>query len=247
MDGGLNLNEITWGRNPILEALKAGRTLNKILLATGAHGSTEEILARARERGVPVKVVERHLLDEMTEGAKHQGVVAYCSPREYVEVEDILKSASDRHETPLVVVLAGWEDPQNFGAILRTAESAGAHGIIIPERRAVPLTGVVAKASAGAVEYLPVSRVGNLSRTLSDLKKAGLWIVGADTSGQTDYFQADLTIPLALVIGGEGKGLGHLAKTCDYLVRIPMRGRIGSLNVSAAGSILIYEVLRQRA
>jgi 23S rRNA (guanosine2251-2'-O)-methyltransferase len=240
------MEELIWGRNPVLEALRGERALNKVLLAAGTHGHVDELIALAREKRVPVQTVDRHSLDTLTEGQKHQGVAAYCSPKRYLAVEELLQRAAARQEQPLLVVLAGWEDPQNFGSLLRSAEAAGVHGVIIPERRAVPLTGAVAKVSAGAVEHLPVSRVGNLSQTLAGLKEAGLWIVGADAQGQTDYDRADLTIPVALVIGGEGKGLGHLAKTCDYLVRIPMGGRVNSLNASVAGSLLIFEALRQR-
>ncbi len=240
------MEDITWGRNPVLEALNGARSLNKVLIARGSHGKVNEIAAMARRQGVPVQVVERQVLDNLTGGARHQGVVAYLSPKQYVSLEEILENASSRNEAPLVLVLAGWEDPQNFGGIIRSAEAAGVHGVIIPERRAVPLTGTVAKASAGALEYLSVCRVGNLSRTLAELKEAGLWVAGADAAGSLQYFEADFTVPLALVIGGEGKGLGHLAKTCDYLVRLPMRGRVGSLNAAVAGSIILYEVLRQR-
>ncbi|MDH7577437.1 MAG: 23S rRNA (guanosine(2251)-2'-O)-methyltransferase RlmB [Bacillota bacterium] len=242
------MEDMTWGRNPVLEALKAGRPLNRILLAGESRGRAREIAARAREQGVPLQIVEQRVLDSLTHGAAHQGVVAYLSPKSYVSVEDILTQAAAQGEQPCVLILAGWEDPRNFGAILRSAEAAGVHGVIIPARRAVPLTGTVAKASAGALEHLSISRVGNLRQAVITLKNAGLWVFGADPAASLNYWQADLKGPLALVIGGEGKGLGpSLTKACDYLIRIPMRGKVGSLNAAVAGSILLYEVLRQRA
>lgn len=242
------MEDVTWGRNPVLEALRAGRPLNKILLARGSRGIVREIAAKAREQGVPVQVVERLTLDSLTHGARHQGVVAYFSPKPWVTVDEILEQAAGRGEDPLIVVLARWEDPQNFGGILRSAEAAGVHGVIVPARRAVPLTGAVAKASAGALEYVSVSRVGNLGQALADLKEAGLWVVGADPAASLNYYEADLTGPLALVIGGEGKGIGpSLVKICDFLVRIPMWGQISSLNAAVAGSVVLFEILRQRA
>lgn len=240
------MNDLIWGRNPILEAMKAGRPINRILTARGSHGSVREIAAEARRRGIVVQMVERQVLDSLTAGTRHQGVAAYLSPKEYVSLDALLERAAQRDEIPLIIVLAGWEDPQNFGSIIRSAEAAGAHGIVIPERRSVPLTGTVVKTSAGAWEHISISRVGNLSRTLNDLKKAGLWVAGADASGSLSYFEADFTTPLALVVGGEGKGLGRLTKRCDYLVRLPMRGRVSSLNAAVAGSVLLYEALRQR-
>ncbi|KUK36687.1 MAG: rRNA (guanosine2251-2-O)-methyltransferase [Clostridia bacterium] len=240
------MEEMIWGRNPVLEALKAGRPLNKIVVARGSRGSIGEILARAREEGIPVQFVMRSVIDRLAEGKNHQGVAAFLSPKEYTTVESIIQQAELRREDPLVAVLVGWEDPQNLGALIRSAEAAGAHGVIIQKRRAAPLTGAVAKASAGALAHLPVSRVANLSRTLRDLKEAGLWVAGADAAGELPYYEADLAGPLALVIGGEGKGLGHLADDCDFLVRIPMAGKTGSLNAAVAGSILLFEAVRQR-
>lgn len=240
------MEEMIWGRNPALEALKAGRPINKIVVARGSRGSVGEILSRAGKEGIPVQFVPRSVLDRLAGGVNHQGVAALLSPKEYIPVDGILQRAAEQREDPLVVVLAGWEDPQNLGSMIRSAEAAGSHGVIVPRHRAVPLTGAVAKVSAGALVHLPVSRVGNLSRTLQDLKDAGLWVAGADAAGELPYYEADLTGPLALVIGGEGKGLGHLAKICDFLVRIPMVGKIGSLNAAVAGSILVFDVLRQR-
>jgi 23S rRNA (guanosine2251-2'-O)-methyltransferase len=235
-----------WGRNPVLEALRAGHPCNKIIIARGSRGTVGDIVSKAQKKRIPVQFVPRDVLDRLTGGANHQGVLAHLSPREYLPLEDILEKAKTRGEDPLLIVLAGWEDPQNMGAVIRSAEAAGVHGVIIPRHRAVPVTATVAKASAGALEYLPVSRVGNLAQTIEGLKKEGIWVVGADAQAELSVYDADLTGPLALVIGGEGKGLGRLVNVCDYLVRIPMQGNIGSLNAAAAGSVLVFEVLRQR-
>lgn len=240
------MEQTIWGRNPVMEALYAGRPCNKIMIARGSRGGMGDLVSRAQNMGIPVQYVPRDVLDRLTEGASHQGVVVSLSPKKYVSVDDILAVAAVKGEVPLVIVLAGWEDPQNLGAIIRSAEAAGVHGLIIPRHRAVPLTGTVEKVSAGALEYMPVSRVGNLAQTLNRLKKEGLWVVGAEMSGELPYYKADMTVPLALVVGGEGKGLGHLKKTCDYLVRIPLQGRIESLNAAAAGTVLVFEILRQR-
>jgi 23S rRNA (guanosine2251-2'-O)-methyltransferase len=240
------MDETIWGRNAVWEALRAGHPVNKILIARGTHGKAGEIMDRAREARIPVQLVDRTVLDRLADGTGHQGIFAYLSPKGYVTLDDLLEQVQSRQEDPLLLVLAGWEDPRNFGAIVRSAEAAGAQGVVIPERRAVPLTGVVAKSSAGALEYLPISRVGNLSRTLEQLKGSGFWVVGAATGAEKSYYEADLTGPLALVIGGEGKGLGHLEQSCDLLVRIPMTGRTGSLNAAVAGSIILFDILRQR-
>lgn len=240
------MDEMIWGRNPVIEALRAGCPFNKLVVVKGSHGVVGEIVAQARRKGIPVQFVPRNALDRMVDGANHQGVAAYLSPKEYISVETILKRAAARQEDPFIVILAGWEDPQNIGGMIRSAEAAGVHGMVIPKHRAAPLTGAVAKASAGALVHMPVSRVTNLSRTIQGLKDAGLWVAGADASGEIPYYEADLTGPLALVIGGEEKGLGQLAKVCDFLVRIPMVGQMESLNASVAGSILVFDVLRQR-
>ncbi len=240
------MDETIWGRNAVWEALRSGCQVNKILIAKGAHGKVREIVDRAREARVPVQVVDREALDSITNSTGHQGVAAYLSPKAYVALEQLLAQAVGQ-EFPLLLVLAGWEDPRNFGAMIRSAEAAGAHGVIIPERRAVPLTGVVSKAASGALEHLPISRVGNLSRTLEQLKKDGFWVVGAAAGAERVYYEADLTGSLAFVIGGEAKGLGHLEENCDLLVSIPMHGRISSLNAAVAGSVLLFETLRQRA
>ena len=242
-----NENQVE-GRNPVLEVFRSGRTVDKLLIARGSReGSILEIIQKAKEQGVVVQEVDRRRLDELslTNGA-HQGVIAFVTPYSYVEIEDILARASEKDEPPFVIVLDEITDPHNLGSIIRTAESCGAHGIIIPKRRAVGLTPTVIKASAGAVEFIPIAKVTNISSTLESLKKHGLWVVGADMDGEL-YTSKDLTGPIALVIGSEGKGLGRLVKEkCDFLVRIPQKGKISSLNASVAAGVLMYEIVRQR-
>lgn len=242
------MSEKLEGRNPVLEALKSERTINKILIAKGEkHGSIREIIRLAREKHLVIQEVERKKLDSLAESGSHQGIIAFVAPKAYVEVEDILKIAEENGEAPFLVLLDGVEDPHNLGSIMRTADGAGAHGIVIPQRRAVGLTAVVGKTSAGAMEYLPVARITNMVQTIEKLKERGIWVVGADMDGQDYYYQANLTGSVALVIGGEGKGLSRLVKEkCDFLVRIPMKGRVSSLNAAVAGSLLMYEIARQR-
>lgn len=232
----------------MLEALRAERPLHKLMVARGAgEGSIRTILALAREQGVPVQEVDRSRLDAMAQSHAHQGVIALAAPRQYAEPEELLERARQRGEDPLLLVLDGIEDPHNVGSLLRTAECAGAHGAILPERRAAGLTPAAVKASAGAAEHLPVARVTNLVRTLEWLKEQGLWIAGADAAGPQLYTEVNLKGPLALVIGSEGKGLARLVREhCDYLVRLPLHGKVNSLNASVAGGILLYEVVRQR-
>lgn len=236
------------GRIPVLEALKAGREINKLLVAKGAkEGSIQEVLAAARRAGVVIQEVDRARLDAIAQGRNHQGVIALVAAHRYAGVDTILKRAQEAGEDPLVLVLDGIEDPQNLGSLLRTADAAGVHGVIIPERRAVGLTETVAKVSAGAVEYVPVARVTNLARTLDELKEQGLWVVGTHQDGPELYHQARLTGPLAVVIGSEGKGIGRLvAEKCDFMVRLPMLGHVSSLNAAVAGAVLLYEIRRQR-
>ncbi len=240
--------EFLFGRNPVLEALRAGRSMNKILIAEGSNvGSIKEIIALAREKKVLIQFVDKKHLDNMAQGENHQGIIAYAAPKDYVEWDELLQEARRKEEVPLLLMLDGIEDPQNFGAILRTADAAGVHGVIIPKHRAVPLTAGVAKASAGAVEYVPVARVTNLAQTMEKLKEQGCWIVGTDAGAKMLHFEADLSGPLVVVMGSEGRGLGKLVKEkCDFLVSIPMLGRINSLNVSVATSIILYEIIRQR-
>ncbi len=233
------------GRNPIREAIKSGRDMERLLVAKGElSGSAREIVAMARERHIVVQVVDRVRLDELTE--HHQGMVAFASAFRYSEVEDMLALAKEKGEDPLLVILDGVTDPHNLGAIIRSAECAGAHGVIIPERRAVGLTPAAVKASAGAVEYLPVARVGNLTRCLESLKAQGIWITAADMSGET-YTGANLTGPMAIVIGAEGEGVSRLVlENSDRKVAMPIRGKIDSLNASVAAGVLLYEIRRQR-
>jgi rRNA methylase, putative, group 3 len=241
--------EFVAGRNSVLEALKSGRPVNKLLVARGERqGSLREIVGQARVRGLVVQEVDAAKLTEIAGGLRHQGVVAMLPPVAYAEVADILARARALGEPPFLVLLDELEDPHNLGAILRTADAAGVHGVLIPKRRSAPLSAVVAKTSAGAVEYVPVARVGNVVQAIEGLKKEGLWVAGADMDGDKPYYQADLHGPILVVVGGEGRGLSRLAKeACDFLVRIPMRGKITSLNASVACSLLLYEVFRQRA
>ncbi len=240
-------HDVIPGRRAVLEALRAGRPLRKILIAKTAHGATiREIVAQARSRDIVVQFVDERRLDHVARAVHHQGVVALMSAKPVVSVDEILAAARTSHQPPFVLVLDGVEDPANLGAIIRTAEGAGVHGVIIPRHRAAGLTPTVAKTSAGALEYLSVAQVTNIARTLDELKEAGLWVVGADPAAETVYHDARLIPPLALVMGGEGKGLGRLVREhCDSLVRLPMRGRVGSLNVAVATGVLLYEVVRQ--
>ncbi|MFT4415701.1 23S rRNA (guanosine(2251)-2'-O)-methyltransferase RlmB [Fredinandcohnia humi] len=235
------------GKNPVIEALKSEREINKIWIAEGSNkGQMNQITSLARESNVLIQFVPKKKIDQMVEG-NHQGVVAQVAAYEYVEVEDILAAAKNRDENPFIIILDELEDPHNLGSILRTADAVGAHGIIIPKRRAVGLTTTVAKASTGAIEYVPVARVTNLARTIDDLKDSGVWIVGTDAKGKEDYRHVDGNMPIALVIGSEGKGMGRLIKDkCDFLLRLPMQGKVTSLNASVAASLLMYEVYRKR-
>jgi len=241
-------DDVLVGRNAVTEALRAGRGINRVLLAQGDHaGSIPEIEALAHAQGVPVQYVERSKIEAIAAGTRHQGVLAYVAPVAYVELEDILQAAAAKGEPPFLLLLDELEDPHNLGALLRTADATGVHGVLIPKRRSVPLTATVAKTSAGAVEYVPVARIGNIAQTLKELKQKGFWVAGADMDGSQQYWEADLTGPLVLVVGSEGHGMSRLTKeNCDFIVKMPMVGRINSLNASVAGSILMYESLRQR-
>ena len=240
--------DVLVGRNAVLEALRSGRGINKLLVAKGdREGSVTEILALAKERGIPVQMVERSKISSMVGDMRHQGVLAHVAPVAYAELEDILKLAAERGEQPLLLLLDELEDPHNLGALMRTADAMGVHGILMPKRRSVPLNATVAKTSAGAVEYVPVARIGNIAQTLKVLKEKGFWVAGADMEGREPCYEANLTGPLVLVVGSEGKGMSRLTKeSCDFLVRIPMAGKINSLNASVAGSILMYEAMKQR-
>ena len=235
------------GRNAVMEALKGSRSVNKLMIANGStEGSIKEIIAVAKEKGVNIQYWDRSKLDSIARGIRHQGVLAQVAPVQYAELEDILQVAKDRNEPPFIVLLDELEDPHNLGAILRTADAAGVHGVLIPKHRSCPLSATVAKTTAGAVEHVPVARVGNLVQTIKKLKQEGLWVAAADMDGK-DYYDTDLTGPLLLIIGSEGQGVGRLVKEqCDFVVRIPMVGKINSLNASVAGSILMYEAMKQR-
>lgn len=241
-------DDVLVGRNAVTEALKSGRGINKLWIASGdREGSVAEIAALAKERGIVVQYVERAKIESLAGGHRHQGVLAYVAPVPYAELDDILKAAEEKGEAPFIVLLDELEDPHNLGALLRTADATGVHGILIPKRRSVSLNATVAKTSAGAVEYVPVARIGNIAQTLKKLKEKGFWVAGADMDGEKAYYEADLTGPLVLVVGSEGRGMSRLTKeACDFIVSMPMVGRINSLNASVAGSILMYESMRQR-
>ena len=236
------------GRNAVIEALRAGTAIDKIYLQKGETDKTlGHIASSARAAGAVVVEADKRKLDAMSRTHAHQGVIALSAVREYAGVEDILQAAADKGEPPLLVVCDELSDPHNLGAVIRTAECAGAHGVIIPKRRSAGLTAVVAKTSAGAVAHVPVARVPNLPALLDDLKKRGIWVFGTAADGSTALYDADLKGPAAIVIGSEGSGMGRLvSERCDFLVRIPMRGKLNSLNASAAAAILLYEAVRQR-
>lgn len=228
------------------EALNSDREIEKIILAKGAEGSIKKIEGKAKAKNIPLYYSDKSRMDRDADGGNHQGVIAVVSDYEYATVEEILNVAKQRGEDPFVILLDGLEDPHNLGAIMRTAECAGAHGVIIPKRRSVSITETVAKTSAGAVEYMPCARVTNMARTIEQLQEAGLWIAACDMDGDT-LTEADLKGPIGIVIGSEGFGVSRLVREkCDFIVSIPMRGRITSLNASNAASILMYEIVRQR-
>ena len=236
------------GRNALQEALRSGRTIDKVFIADGqTDRGLQRLAALAKEAGAVVVPVDRRKLDAMSFTHAHQGIIAQAAARDYCSIDDILAEAESRGQAPLLVLCDDLSDPHNLGAIMRSAECAGAHGIIIPKRRSVGLTATVAKASAGAVEYMKVARVTNVSAAMQELKDKGVWIFGTAAEGSIPMYQADLTGPAAIVIGNEGEGMSQLVrKNCDVTVSIPMQGRISSLNASAAASILLYEAVRQR-
>lgn len=236
------------GRNALQEALRSGRTVDKVFIAAGEiDRGLQRLAAEAKEAGAVVVPVDRRKLDAMSFTHAHQGVIALAAAHVYYSIDDILEEAAARGETPLIVICDELSDPHNLGAILRSAECAGAHGVIIPKRRSVGLTATVAKASAGAVEYMKVARVTNISAAIAELKQKGVWVFGTAAEGAIPMYQADLSGPAAIVIGSEGDGMSQLVrKNCDVMVNIPMKGKISSLNASAAASILLYEALRQR-
>ena len=236
------------GRNSVLELLESGKDVNKIFVTRGEkHGSINKILGIAKERKIIVVEKDKKQMDEMAQEENYQGVIAIVPPFEYVEISDILEVAKERNEDPFVIVLDGIEDPHNLGSIIRTAETAGVHGVIIPKRRAVSVNSTVNKASAGAVEHMKIARVTNISDAIEELKKAGLWVCGTAVDTNKYYYNQDLTGALAIVIGNEGKGIGEkVKKNCDFLVKIPMKGKVQSLNASVSTGIVVYEAVKQR-
>ncbi|MCD9026337.1 23S rRNA (guanosine(2251)-2'-O)-methyltransferase RlmB [Cohnella sp. NL03-T5] len=236
------------GKHPVLEAMKAGRSINKIFMSNQAQRHlVQPIMEEAKARGIVVQQVDKSKLDRLVPDIQHQGVVAQAAAVAYAEVDDLLARAAERGEAPLIVLLDELEDPHNLGSVLRTADCTGVHGVIVPKRRSAGLTAIVAKTSAGAVEYVPVARVANLVQTMEKLKAAGLWIAGADAGAKEGFYDTNLTGPLAIVIGNEGQGLSRLVRErCDFILSLPMAGQINSLNASVAAGVILYEVVRQR-
>ena len=242
-----NAGNIICGRNPVLEAVRSGREIDRLLVAHGASGgSVTAIIAKCKAKGVLIKEISPQKLDYYCGGANHQGVAVMLASQEYSTVDDIFALADKRQEKPFIIICDELEDPHNLGAVIRTAEATGVHGVIIPERRSASLNATVAKAACGALEYVPVARVTNIAATIEELKKRGVWVFGADMDGE-DYTKTDFDGPCAIVIGNEGKGIGTLtAKRCDGIVSLPMAGKINSLNASVAAGVLMYEVVRKR-
>ena len=242
-------NEIVEGRNAVIEALRAGRAIDKIFIAKGDVDKTlGHIASKARDKGIVVVECDRKKLDFLSQTHAHQGVIALCAVREYCTVEDIFAVAEERGEKPFVIVCDEISDPHNLGAIIRSAECAGAHGVIIPKRRSAGLTAIVDKSSAGAAEHMAIARVPNIPAAIKELKDRGLWVYGTAADGQSDLWHTDFTGSVALVIGSEGDGMGRLVReSCDFIVSLPMKGQVSSLNASAAAAIVMYEVLRQRS
>lgn len=235
------------GRNPVMEAIKSGREIDKILIKKGKYeGSIVPIVKKAKENGIIIQEVEKQKLDAISEGGNHQGVIAYVSAHEYASLEDIFSLAQSKNEPPFIILCDKITDPHNLGAIIRTANCVGAHGIIIPKRNSVGINSIVAKTSAGAIEYTPVTKVTNLASTIEELKKRGVWVGAADMDGENMY-RTDLKGPLCIVVGSEGSGVSRLVREkCDFVISIPMKGNINSLNASVAASVVMYEALRQR-
>ena len=241
-------NDIVEGRNSVIELLKTDRDINKIFVQNGEkHGSINKIIAIAKEKKVIIKEVEKSKLDFMSKTKNHQGVIAIVSPFNYCDVDEILEYAKNKNEDPFIIILDGIEDPHNLGSIIRTAETAGAHGIIIPKRRSASVNSTVTKVSAGATAHMKIARVNNITETIKYLKNQGLWICGTDMNTDTYYYNQDFKMPVGIVIGSEGFGMSRLVKqNCDFLVKIPMKGKITSLNASVSAGIVIYEVVKQR-
>lgn len=241
-------DDIIEGRNPVLELLESGKDINKIFIQSGEkNGSITKLIAKAKEKKVVMVEVQKSKLDEMSETKNHQGVIAIVPPFEYCDVYDILEYAKEKKEKPFIIILDGIEDPHNLGSIIRTAETAGAHGIIIPKRRSVAVNATVAKTSAGAVEHVKIARVSNINDTIKYLKESGVWIYGTDGQAKNMYYNQDFRDGVAIIIGSEGFGMSDLVrKNCDGLVKIPMKGKINSLNASVSAGIVMYEIVKQR-
>lgn len=240
-------SNIICGRNPVLEAVRSGREIDRLLIVHGiSGGSVTAIIAKCKAKGVLIKEISPQKLDYYCGGANHQGVAVMLASQEYSTVDDIMSLADSRNEKPFIIICDGLEDPHNLGAVIRTAEATGVHGVIIPERRSASLNATVAKAACGALEYVPVARVTNIASTIDKLKDKGVWVFGADMDGE-DYTKTDFDVPCAIVVGNEGKGIGTLtAKKCDKIISLPMLGKINSLNASVAAGILMYEAVRKR-
>ncbi len=236
------------GRNAVTELLKSDKTVNKLMIQKGERqGSINEIIKLAKNKKIIITEVDKNKLDQLSETKHHQGVIAFVSPIEYKELDDIFELAKERNEAPFILIADEIEDPHNLGALIRSAECAGCHGVIIPKRRAVAITEVVAKTSVGATEYVPIVRVNNINETIRELKDRGVWIVGTDGSAKVTYYDQDMTGSIAIIIGSEGRGMNKLTmENCDFLVKIPMMGKITSLNASVSGGIVLFEALRQR-
>lgn len=243
-----NYEDQVEGRNSVLELLESNKDINKIFITKGEkHGSINKIIAKAKDRNVIIVEKDKRKIDEMAQNENHQGVIAIVPPFEYCEIEDILEKAKQKNEDPFIIILDGIEDPHNLGSIIRTAETAGVHGIIIPKRRAVAVNSTVNKASAGAVEHMKIARVTNITDSIQRLKDEGLWICGTDINTDKYYYNQDLTGPLGIVIGNEGSGMSDkVRKNCDFNVKIPMKGKVTSLNASVSAGIIIYEVVKQK-
>ncbi|WP_368986147.1 23S rRNA (guanosine(2251)-2'-O)-methyltransferase RlmB [Caldifermentibacillus hisashii] len=242
------MDDFIIGKNPVLEAIKAKRDINKIWIGEGSQkGAMQPIIKAAKENQLIIQFVPRRKLDEMVDG-NHQGIVAQVAAYQYYELDELFRRAEEQNEPPFFLILDEIEDPHNLGSIMRTADACGVHGIIIPKRRSVGLTATVAKASTGAIEHIPVVRVTNITRIIDELKEKGVWIAGTDAKGDMDYRDVDGVLPIALIIGSEGKGISRLHKEkCDFLLQLPMRGHVTSLNASVAAALLMYEIYRKRS
>jgi len=241
------MEDIIYGRNPILEAVNAGHEINKLLVLEGSKDKNlQKVINAARDKKILIQFVERKLMDKISEGENHQGVIAYVSPYHYFELEELIQLAKDKNEEPLLIICDEITDPHNLGSIIRTANAVGAHGVIIPKRRSAAINQTVVKTSCGAVEYVPVARVTNITQTIKQLQNLGVWVVGTDMDAPL-YYEANLTGNIAIVIGNEGEGISRLVKeSCDLMVSLPMMGQVSSLNAAVAGSIVMYEAIRQR-